>query len=44
VLLLVAAIEVPFPLMKVLILFGFIAFLDAIIYLVCFGFIELCLL
>ena len=33
-----------FPLMKVLILFVFIAFLDAIIYLVCFGFIKLCLL
>lgn len=33
-----------FPLMKVLILFAFIAFLDAIIYLVCFGFIKLCLL
>lgn len=33
-----------FPLMKVLILFVFIAFLDAIIYLVCFGFIRLCLL
>ena len=30
--------------MKVLILFVFIAFLDAIIYLVCFGFIKLCLL
>lgn len=43
-LLLVAVIEVPFPLMKVLILFVFIAFLDAIIYLVCFGFIKLCLL